>query len=201
MKLFLNRASPYARLALVVIHEKQLADSVELIWTDPWASPPELLAINPAAKVPALVTAAGQPITESTCICTYLDDAGHGARLSPAAAPEGVPALMKYGLGRGLIDSAFGVTIERRYSNPDGAAVLPQRWLAAVERTISVLDKDSASMQASRQPDIGDLAIAVGLGYVEFRLPEVRWRESARALADWFDRISERSSMRLTAPA
>ena len=56
MRLFLNQASPYARLARVVVHEKCLADQVELVWTDPWASPPELLAVNPAAKVPALVT-------------------------------------------------------------------------------------------------------------------------------------------------
>ena len=107
---------------------------------------------------------------------------------------------MKYGLGRGLIDSAFGVTIERRYSNPDGKAVLPERWLAAVRRTISALEKDSALMRVQEQPDIGDLAIAVGLAYVEFRLQELCWRDSARALAGWIDRISERPSMRLTAP-
>lgn len=200
MKLFLNKASPYARLALVVIHEKRLADRVELMWTDPWASPPDLLAVNPAAKVPALVTAGGQPITDSMCICTYLDDIGHGVRLLPDAAPARVPALMKYGLGRGLIDAAFGVTIERRYSNPDGKAVLPERWLAAVRRTINVLEQDPALMRVEEQPDIGDLAIAIGLAYVEFRLPEVRWRDGARALAGWLDRFGERPSMRLTAP-
>ncbi len=200
MKLFLNKTSPYARLVMVVIHEKRLADRVELQWIDPWTSPPELLAVNPAAKVPALLTDGGQPITDSACICAYLDDVGQGPRLLPAAAPDSVPALMKYGLGRGLIDTAFGVTIERRYAKPDAAAVLPARWLAAVERTIDVLEKDPALMRAQEQPDIGDLAIAVGLAYVQFRLQEVRWRDSAQALAGWFDHMQARPSMRLTAP-
>ena len=71
MKLYLNKASPYARLVMVVIHEKRLADSVELAWTDPWASPPDLLAINPLAKVPALITDGGLPIIDSVCICMH----------------------------------------------------------------------------------------------------------------------------------
>jgi len=166
MRLFLNQASPYARLARVVVHEKCLADQVELVWTDPWASPPELLAVNPAATL----------------------------------FPRGIPVLMKYGLGRSLIDAAFGVTIERRYAHPQGTAILAERWLAAVERTIVALAQD-ADMPASRgQPDIGDLAIAVGLAYIDFRLQAVRWRESAPALAGWLDAIGERPSLRVTRP-
>ena len=196
MRLFLNQASPYARLARVVVHEKCLADQVELVWTDPWASPPELLAVNPAAKVPALVTDDGQAIVDSACICLFLDEAGRGATLFP----KGIPALVKYGLGRSLIDAAFGVTIERRYAHPQGTAVLAERWLAAVDRTIAVLAQDTTVPGSHGQPDIGDLAIAVGLGYVDFRLPEVHWRESAPALSGWLDAIGERPPLRLTRP-
>jgi glutathione S-transferase len=35
MKLYLNQTSPYARLVLVVAHEKELADRIECVWTDP----------------------------------------------------------------------------------------------------------------------------------------------------------------------
>ena len=200
MKLYLNKASPYARLTMVVIHEKRLADSVELIWTDPWASPPDLLAVNPVAKVPALVTDGGQSIIDSMCICTYLDEIGNGPQLLPVETLERVLALMKYGLGRGLIDAAFGVTIERRFANPDSKPVLAERWLAAVQRTIAVLEKDPALMRTHEYPDIGDLSIAVGLAYVEFRLAEVRWRGSAPSVGNWFERINDRKSMRLTMP-
>jgi glutathione S-transferase len=194
MQLFLNKASPYARLVLVTVHEKNLAPRVELRWTDPWASPPELLAVNPSAKVPTLVTDEGQPIVDSVCICMFLDAAGEG----PALIARDAPALKKHGLGRSLIDVAFGVTIERRYADPN--SVLVQRWLAAVERTIAVLAKDAAVRQAPKQPDFGDLAIAVGLAYVDFRLPEVRWRAGAPTLGAWLDEIAERPSLRATRP-
>ena len=200
MKLYLNKASPYARLAAVVVNEKRLTDRVELAWTDPWASPTDLLAVNPVAKVPALVTDAGQPIIDSVCICTYLDDIGHPPLLFPIDATQRLPALMKYGLGRGLIDVAFGVTIERRYTDPNQRSVLAERWQTAVPRTIITLEQDPALMRTREPPDIGDLAIAVGLGYVEFRLPEVRWRPGAPNMSMWFDRMNDRPSMRSTAP-
>ncbi len=94
MQLYLNKTSPYARLVMVVIHEKHLAERVQLVLTDPWASPAELLAVNPAAKVPALVTDDGQAIIDSNCICGYLDDIGEGAALLPTAMPQRLPALM-----------------------------------------------------------------------------------------------------------
>ena len=53
---------------------------------------------------------------------------------------------------------------------------------------------------SSGQPDIGDLAIAVGLAYVDFRLQEVRWRERTPALAGWLDEFSERPSLLVTRP-
>jgi glutathione S-transferase len=198
MKLFLNKTSPYARLVMVVIHEKRLADRVELVWTDPWASPPELLAVNPAAKVPALVTDGGLSIVDSACICTHLDDVGSGESLFPAENSARLPALMKYGLGRGLIDTAFGVTIEKRFAAPDTKPVLAERWLTAVQRTIAALQKDAALLRAQDYPDIGDLALAVGLAYVEFRLAEVNWRGGAPGMVKWFERMNERPSMRLT---
>jgi glutathione S-transferase len=200
MKLYLNKTSPYARLVMVVVHEKQLSDRVELLWTDPWSSPPDLLAVNPLAKVPTLVTDGGQPITDSACICTYLDDIGKGSPLLPVDLLERVPTLMKHGLGRGLIDAAFGVTIERRYADPNSKPVLAERWLAAVQRVIAALEKAPDLIRGQEYPDIGDLAIAVGLAYVEFRLAEVQWCGSAPNLAKWFHRISDRPSLSLTAP-
>jgi glutathione S-transferase len=200
MKLYLNKTSPYARLVQVVAHEKALADRIECVWTDPWASPAELLAVNAFAKVPVLVTDAGESLAESGCICDYLDEAGGGRRLMPRELPARLPALRKYGLGRGLIDVAFGVTIERRFAAPDGKPVLAERWLGAVQRALGVLDHDAALLRSGDAPDLGDLALAVGLSYVGFRLPEAGWRDSALRLALWFDQIAARPSLLLTAP-
>jgi glutathione S-transferase len=105
--------------------------------------------------------------------------------------------LVKYGLGRSLIDVAFGVTIERRYGQQ--ASILAERWLSAVERTIATLGKYAGTL-GHEQPDIGDLSIAVGLGYVDFRLQEVRWRGQATQLGEWCERIAARPSLVATSP-
>lgn len=200
MKLYLNKTSPYARLVMVVLHEKALIDRVDLVWTDPWASPEALLAVNPLAKVPALLTDDGQSVVESGCICDYLDHLGAGRPLLPATLPSRLGALRKYGLGRGLIDVAFGVTIDRRFFPRDQQSVLAARWLQAVGLSIKEIERDVPLTPEGMPPDMGDLAIAVGLGYVTFRLPEVAWRESAPRVARWVDMISMRPSMQRTVP-
>lgn len=200
MKLYLNKTSPYARLVMIVAHEKALVQGIECVWTDPWASPAELLAVSPCAKVPVLVTDGGEALVESGCICDYLDGIGGGRRLMPRELPARLPALRKYGLGRGLIDVAFGVTIQRRFAAPDARPVLAERWLAAVTRVVDVLERDATLQRGAEAPDLGDLALVVGLDYVGFRLPEAGWRVRAPRLAQQFDRMAARPAMRLTAP-
>lgn len=200
MKLYLNKASPYARLVQVVAHEKGLTNKIELVWTDPWKAPPAFLGINPYSKVPALVTDDGQAIVESGCICEYLDHVGAGRKLLLNNSSDCLATLRKYGLGRGLIDVAFGVVIERRFLGPNTKSELAERWLAAVPRALNVLETEKTLARAGELPDLGDLTIAVGLSYMEFRLPEIRWRPTSPQLTTWFDRLAARPSMRLSAP-
>jgi glutathione S-transferase len=200
MKLYLNKTSPYARLVMVVAHEKDLRGRVEPAWTDPWESGADLLAANPFSKVPALVTDDGVTIVDSTCICDYLDEAGGGRRLMPESGRERLRVLRKYGLGRGLIDAAFAVTIERRFHASSEELPLADRWLASIGRAVDALERDVALLAGNGAPDLGDLALAVGLSYTEFRLPEVKWRASAASLSRWFDGMAARRSMVATQP-
>jgi glutathione S-transferase len=81
MRLYNNRPSPYGRKVLVVAHEKQLLDRIEVIQLDPWSDPPELVAATRLGKAPALITDDGTLITESTLIAEYFDAIGPGAKL------------------------------------------------------------------------------------------------------------------------
>jgi glutathione S-transferase len=196
MRLYLNKASPYARLVLVVAHEKRLAERIELVWTDPWASDAALLAATPFAKVPVLVAEDGEPLVESACICQYLDAIGGGASLLPRERTAWLACLRKYGLGRGLIDAAFGAVIQQRYA-AGGGSFLETRWRGATERAVTWLEQWPVP---GSDADLGDLAVMVGLSYLDFRMAELHWRDHAPRLAGWFDRASTRDSMRLTAP-
>jgi glutathione S-transferase len=197
MKLYLNKASPYARLVQVVAHEKGLASELELVWTDPWASEKQLLVVTPFSKVPVLIAGDGLPLVESACICDYLDEHGAGPQLVPSSGEARLAVLRKLGLGRGLIDVAFGAVIQRRYGGADEKSFLIDRWRVSVTRAIEALNND---LTLSLEPDLGDLAIAVALSYVEFRMADLQWRVKAPRLSEWYARISGRTSMRATAP-
>lgn len=197
MKLYLNKASPYARLVQVVAHEKGVANELELVWTDPWASEAQLLAVTPFSKVPVLIAEDGLPLVESACICDYLDECGAGPQLMPSSGDARLAVLRKLGLGRGLIDVAFGAVIQKRYGGADAKSILIERWRVSVTRAIEALDKN---LTPSLEPDLGDLAIAVALSYVEFRMADLQWRVKAPRLSEWYGRMSGRTSMRATAP-
>jgi glutathione S-transferase len=196
MRLYLNKASPYARLVLVVAHEKRLAERIELVWSDPWASEPALLAATPFAKVPVLMAEDGEPLVESACICEYLDTIGGGASLLPREGAARLACLRKYGLGRGLIDAAFGAVIQQRYAAGAGS-FLETRWRSATERAVMWLDRCPVLGSVA---DLGDLSIMVGLSYLDFRMAELHWRDHAPRLTAWFGKVSTRDSMKLTAP-
>jgi glutathione S-transferase len=197
MKLYLNKASPYARLVQVVAHEKDLSGELELVWTDPWASEDKLLAVTPFSKVPVLIARDGLPLVESACICDYLDEHGRGQRLMPPSAAARLSAQRKLGLGRALIDVAFGAVIQKRYGAVGAPSTLLDRWRASVMRAVQTLEDDVPS---NPEVDLGDLTIAVALSYIDFRMPDVGWRAKAPRLSAWHERMSARHSMTATAP-
>lgn len=199
MKLYLNKTSPYARLAFATAHEAGLAARLETIWLEPWNDPPDLLAVNPLAKVPALVTDDGTALIESGLICDYLVAFSGRDTLLPSTLPARAQTLHRLGLGRAVIDCAFGVVIARRFNN--GAdTTLSQRWLQALPRATTALETLSAERAAIPQPDLGDLAIAVAYDYIDFRLPEIGWRARAPQLTTLVDRVRARPSMQSTKP-
>lgn len=189
MKLFYNPPSPYARKVLVTAHEKNLMERIELVPTDPWKDPPELLAVTPVGKIPALVTGDGTLIVESTTIAEYLDQVGDGPHL---ISGDRTGVMARTALAQGLIDAAFGIVIERRRPQERQWGEWIDRQRRAVDRTLQRLEPSGNGF------DLGDISIACGLAYLDFRLPEIPWRKAHPVLADWLDQVSHRPSMRAT---
>ena len=198
MRLFFNKTSPYARKARVAVHELGLLDEVAFVEVDPWGEPPELLVVTPLSKVPALVTESGQLVTESDTIAAVLDASVPDRHLLPKEASARQETLARAALCQGLIDASFISVIEGR--RPDG-----QRWDAwvarqqrAVARTVAVIDA-KFDLDPNRF-DLGDIGLACGLAYVDFRLPGFAWRQEHPRLAAWLDRAVARPSMQATQP-
>lgn len=193
MKLYLNASSPYARLVRVVALEKDLQP--ELVWVDPWSNDPVLLAVNPALRIPALLTDAGVCLSESLLIALHLDQQANPGSLLPDATRDLV--LQLAGLGQGLMDAAFGTVINRKFQ---GAAVdestLGQRRLAAMQHSLARLGTLADGLA---DVNLGSLAVAVALDYLSFRLPELDWQQGYPALAAQQQVLLQRPSLQATA--
>lgn len=192
MKLYYIRPSPYGRKVLVVAHEKGLLDRLELIQTDPWVDPPDLLAFSPIGKVPVLVTDDGGVITESAIISEYLDGIGIGPRLIEG---DRISVLARAAVAQGLTDAAFAIVIERRRPADRQWTSWIDRQRRAAERTLARVRKPDGA-----RFDLGDITLACGLAYLDFRLPEVEWRRTYPPLAEWLDEVNRRASMQATVP-
>ncbi|WP_163575523.1 glutathione S-transferase family protein [Halomonas faecis] len=199
MELYLNATSPYARVARIVALERGLTDDVSLRWCDPWVDDEALLAINPASRVPALVTDEGATLSESLLIAQYLNARGNGIDLLPDAALAEV--LSHTGFGQGLIDAAFTTVIARK--NQGAAAdesVLGQRRERAIARLLATLEGHERTRKGEPEPlMLGDIVVGVALDYLSFRLPEVDWPSRHRRLAAWHRALLGRESFRETA--
>ncbi|WP_207455124.1 glutathione S-transferase family protein [Azospirillum sp. SYSU D00513] len=199
MKLYVNKTSPYARKLLVLLREKGQAGSrVEAVQTDPWTSPGDLLAANPASKVPALETDEGWSMGESWAIAEYLDEILPGPRLLPPAGPARWRELRLAALAQAMTDAAFSAAIEGRRPDGERSPGWVARQTAAVERTAAALEAQLELLTAGF--GLGALSVGVALDYVAFRHPGVPWRDAAPGLAAWHSEVVRRPSFQATDP-
>ncbi len=182
MELFLNCTSPHARVVRIVALEKQFGDVLDLSWVDPWSDDAALLGVNPHARVPVLLTDEGVALSESLLICLYLDGLGGQRSLLPPTQQGEVLNLA--GIGQGLIDAAFNTVLARKHqgAEADGTPLGQRRW-RAIERSLKLLDEELGVPLT--EPLLGDIIVAVGLSYLDFRLPEYAWQPAHPRLAAW----------------
>ena len=193
MKLFLNKTSPYARMIRILLLEKDLTDEVEFCWCDPWNDDKQLIAENPAGKIPTLITDSGIPISESLLIACYLETLASKQKLIPQHRQESVFHLC--GLAQGLMDAAFTTVVSKKHLSAEAEnSVLAQRRLRAILRTLNRLEHSIENLSIKNELTIGDIATAVALEYLLFRLPELYSGSEYPKIESWLADISQSSS-------
>ena len=200
MKLYYAAASPFVRKIMMVLHETDQLNDVEIVSAvgtavQPGAMP---LAQNPLGKIPALERADGPAIYDSRVICRYLD-----ARASAGLYPEGNrlwDILTIEATADGMMDAALLMVYEGRI-RPKELNYMP--WIDAqwdkIQRAVDALNARWMS-HLSGSLNMGQIATACALGYCDFRLPDRDWRKGNEALADWYEDYSSRDSFQATVP-
>lgn len=191
--------SPYARKVLVAAHETGQAGDLEIVEAHVFDPETPLLSENPLGKVPALVRDDGGVLYDSTVICEWLDARHGGPPLFPATGEARWTALRRNALGDGLGQAATW-NIRERY-RPEGER--SEGYMAyydrAIGRTLAALEAEAGPPPAPNAAiDIGDIAIACALSYVDFRYPDLDWRAGQPALGAWADAVFARPSFEAT---
>jgi glutathione S-transferase len=198
MKLVGSKTSPYVRKIRVLLAEKQLG--YEFVEENPWSAETQVTLYNPLTKVPALVLDDGEMLYDSSVIAEYVDSLP-GIQFIPASLPERVRVRRDEALGDGIADAGIAIFLERKRAPALQDAAWTARQRGKVEAGIAALAKSVASNPSpgARRMTLGDIACGCALFWVEFRLPEIRWRDDP-ALKAWAENLESRASFAATRP-
>ena len=193
MKLFHAPASPFARKVMACAIARGIEDQITLVPTT--GEDADLCTVNPLGKLPCLITDDGVSLFDSRVICEFLDTVGNVFPMFPGHAPR-FRALRFQALGDGIADAAVLSRGEAsRPSEPARDKVLAVQK-GKINRALDVLEADPPSTHV----DIGSLAVACAVGYLDLRFPEHAWREGRPKLAAWFEAMMKHPSLSQTVP-
>jgi len=200
MRLYTSPTTPFGRKVQVALIEAGLTDQVAIEVVGGTPLDPGTLPVdrNPLGKIPALVRAEGGAIYDSRVICRYLDQVS-GGKLYPAG-PALWDTLVLEATADGMLDAAVLMVYEIRL-RPEEARFAP--WIEAqwakVARALDALESRWTAHLAGPL-DMGQIALACALAYLDFRHAARDWRAGRPNLAAWAAEFAERPSMLATRP-
>jgi GST-like protein len=193
-------SSPNVRKVLIALEEMGVAYDtrhVAVFLGNQFA--PDILALNPMAKVPILIDpdgpAQGEPIFESGAILLYLAEA-YGAAFLPAAGPERYTVLKWLFMQVASMGPALGNHSHFRQSaaTDDYAASRFRRMASQAYRALDVRLAEAPYLGGDSY-SIADMAVWPWARY--FHRHGMRDADCPH-LIDWIDRVGERPAVRAT---
>ena len=197
MRLFISPASPFARKVLACAIARGLDHGIAQVPTNAQASPPELLAGNPLSKIPLLILDDGTPVFDSPVICDHLDTMGDAPPLMPPSGPDRLRAAVMQALADGIMDASVARRMQVALPQDEGRIAFDARQKAAVDRGLARLE----AAPPEGLGDVGAIAVACALGYLDFRFAAEPWRAAHPRLAAWLASVEALPALARSAPS
>ncbi len=204
LKLIGATTSPYVRKVRIVMAEKKL--EYTFVEENVWAADTSITHSNPLGKVPCLIMEAGEALFDSRVIVEYLDILSPVGKLIPASGRERAEVKTWEALADGLLDASILARLEATWAGRTDA----QRSSAWIERQLRKVH-DSLKAMSTGLGDkpfcsgihltLSDIAVGSALGYLDFRFPEVDWRDTHPNLAKLQEKLMQKQSFIDTIPA
>ena len=196
MKIYGDMISPFVRMPLVTAHETGLSGRVEHVTEGvrPTEVNSKLAALSAIGKIPILETDHGHAVYDSRVIIEYLCHVAGNSALIPDDGVKRFRVLTLQALAQGTADAAVGLRYELGV-RPKGL-----QWEAWIERTNTRLNAACDDMEKNWlaclfEVNAGSICTAVVLSYLDFRLPELGWRNERPGLAAFHESFTARDSM------
>ncbi len=200
MKLIASLTSPYARKIRVVLMEKRI--EVDLVEENVWAADTKVGLHNPLTKVPVLVLDDGTSLYDSRVIAEFLDGITPVSRLIPEGGRDRAMVKRLEALGDGITDAGIAIFLERKRDPALQGGAWITRQMGKVESGIAAVARELGDRKfcQGETMTLGDISVACGLLWLEFRMPEIKWRETYPNLKSWVERLEARTSFMETKP-
>lgn len=199
MKIYGDTLSPFVRMAIVTAHEVGLGSKVQhiVMGVKPTEVNATVAGLSPIGKIPVLETDHGHGIYDSRVIIEYLCHVAGNSTLIPDDGVKRFRVLTLQALGQGLADAAVAYRYETA-ARPQGL-----QWQDWLDRTRTRLAAGFDDLEKNWQPCLaeinsGSIAIAVMLSYIDYRIPDIRWRAGRPRLGAFHEAFSQRESMKKT---
>ncbi len=199
MRLHQNPASPFVRMVLVTAHETgQMGDFEDLKVAAilPIERLDAVASDNPLGRIPTLVTDDGEAIFDSRVICAYLANRAGNDEIHPSGDFR---VMTLFALCQGFCDTAVNLRYET-FLRPE--ELRWDKWISRQqERLGNTLDElEKNWLDDLKTVNVGSIGVAVALGYLDFRYPDMDWRNSCPGLGAFYEEFSARPSMAQTKP-
>lgn len=199
MKLRYSATSPYVRKVLVCAIELGLIDRIELDDTNVWSPETSIRKNNPLGKVPCLILDDDQNLFDSPVICEYLDSLIPGIVLFPAVGAARWKALRFQAIADGIMDASILRLLEGKRDAGERSDGWIERQRTSVHAALDTLENEADALSGGPLT-IGQISVAVMLGYVSFRFADDDWQKGRPNLSAWYEGFAKRASMIETEP-
>lgn len=200
MKLIASLTSPFARKVRIVLAEKRI--DYDLMVDIPWNAGTQVPDFNPLGKVPVLVMDDNTSLYDSRVIVEYLDNATPIGHLIPQEPRQRIVVRRWEALADGISDAAGAVFVERKRAPDKQDDDWVTRQMGKVLRGLESMAADLGDKPWCWDDtfSLADIAAGCTLGYLDFRFPELGWRESHPNLAILATKLERRPSFQSSVP-
>lgn len=200
MQLVSSPTTPFGRKVRIVLLEKKIP--FELLTDIPWNADTQVGSFNPLGKVPVLLLKDGETLYDSRVIVEYLEHISPVGHLIPADATSRIQTRKFEALADGITDAAALIFLEHKRPEELRSTDWMLRQQAKVFKGLEALSEalGEKSNFVGNKFSLADIAVGCCLGYLDFRFPDIKWRDAHVNLAAFYEKLSSRPSFKETAP-